>query len=122
MVPIYLHPVSPLEQGLSKGGLYDGAYPNLAKRVTATTRFSWHVDVGVHILRLFAEGVFDRHPKLKILVGHFGEMLPFMLGQIAQFTARFDLRRKLKEAWSENIWITTAGVHVGCGSHGMYTA
>jgi 2,3-dihydroxybenzoate decarboxylase len=65
--PIYLHPQGPpkaligpmLERGL------DGAV------------FGFGVDTGLHLLRLIVTGVFDRFPKLKLVVGHGGEALPY---------------------------------------------
>ena len=34
------------------------------------------------MLRLIATGVSDRHPRLRLIVGHCGEMVPFMLDRI----------------------------------------
>ena len=65
--PIYLHPNTPpanmigpfLEAGL------DGAI------------YGFGVETGLHALRLITAGVFDRFPKLQIVLGHMGEALPF---------------------------------------------
>jgi predicted TIM-barrel fold metal-dependent hydrolase len=71
----------------------------------------WHSDVGLHILKLFASGLFDEYPRLKIIAGHFGEMLPFMLERIMVLSKRWGERKRLfKEVYDENIWITTSGV------------
>lgn len=42
----------------------------------------------VYTLKLFAAGVFDKYPKLKIVIGHMGELLPFQLERIAKFAGR----------------------------------
>ena len=42
----------------------------------------WHSEVGLASLRLILSGVFDRLPGLQMIIGHMGEMLPFMLGRI----------------------------------------
>jgi predicted TIM-barrel fold metal-dependent hydrolase len=34
--------------------------------------WGWQVETGTHLLRLISRGVFDRFPKLKIIVGHMG--------------------------------------------------
>jgi predicted TIM-barrel fold metal-dependent hydrolase len=39
--------------------------------------WGWPVETGTHLLRLICAGVFDRHPDLKIIVGHMGELLPY---------------------------------------------
>ena len=58
-----------------------------------------------------AAGVFDKFPKLKLIVGHFGEMLPFMLQRIQDREAVMGKRQRcFTQVWNENIWITTSGV------------
>jgi len=42
----------------------------------------WHNEVAIIVLRLFLAGVLDRHPKLKIVVGHQGEMMPMMIQRV----------------------------------------
>lgn len=39
-------------------------------------------NVSVHLLGMIVNGVFDRHPKLKIIVGHLGEHIPFDMWRI----------------------------------------
>jgi predicted TIM-barrel fold metal-dependent hydrolase len=43
--------------------------------------WGWHVEVGLHSLRLILAGVFDRFEALQMIVGHMGEVLPFMLAR-----------------------------------------
>ena len=68
----------------------------------------------MHVLRLFAAGVFDKFPRLKIIIGHMGEMLPFQLDRIIRVAnnqwpmAGVKLEKKLRQVWDENIWITTS--------------
>ncbi|KAB5545491.1 hypothetical protein GE09DRAFT_1243113 [Coniochaeta sp. 2T2.1] len=108
-VPIYLHPTWPTET--MKSALYTGNFPPSAATGLGASAFGWHSDVALHVLRLFASGLFDRFPRLKLIIGHMGEMLPFMLERIAQQSARWGHReRGFKEVWDGNIWITTAGV------------
>lgn len=42
--------------------------------------WGWHSENALHLIQLFAAGVFDRFPRLKIILGHMGEMLP-LVGQ-----------------------------------------
>ena len=106
-VPLYLHP-NINEQ--TKPLLYDGNYP--ADVATALSRYGWgwHSETGVHFLRLFAAGLFDQYPKLKLVLGHLGEMLPFQLDRIQAITDGWKNTRKLREVWDENVWITSAGM------------
>ena len=107
-VPIYLHPMFPDETLLEH---YQGDFPNGAALSMGTSGFGWHSETALHILRLFAAGVFDAFPKLKLIIGHFGEMLPIMLGRICQLSVRWGERqKKFREVWDDNIWITLSGV------------
>ncbi|KAI0966573.1 hypothetical protein F4678DRAFT_484188 [Xylaria arbuscula] len=106
-VPIYIHPTWPSEQ-------LSSAYksPHLPDNVTTSILafgFGWHSDVATHILKLYAGGVFDRFPKLKIVIGHMGEMIPYMLQRIQRVSSQWGKERSFKEVWDSNIWITTSG-------------
>jgi predicted TIM-barrel fold metal-dependent hydrolase len=107
-VPIYLHPTLPSEDMAPR---YSGNFTAGASASIGGSSFGWHSDTALHILRLHAAGLFDRFPKLKIIIGHMGEMLPFMLQRVCDLSVRWgDISRPLKEVWDENIWITTSGV------------
>ena len=107
-VPIYLHPNWPSEAQKQQ---FEGNFDAGAALSMASSGFGWHTDCGLHILKLFAAGVFDDFPKLKIIIGHMGETLPFMLERIQQLSKRWGTRKKdFLTVWNENIWITTSGV------------
>ncbi len=107
-VPIYLHPTAP-GPGMAKGS---GNYPDIVAHGLDTYCWDWHSETGVHILRLFASGLFDEYPKLKVIIGHMGEMLPFMLDRIMRFAKKQWPERKqdLQTVWDQNVYITTAGM------------
>lgn len=106
-VPIYIHPTWPSEGQLS--GYRSKAIPEQVSAAISAFGFGWHSDVAVHVLRLYAGGVFDRFPRLKIVIGHFGEMIPFMLQRIEGITSRFGQTRSFREVWDNNVWLTTSG-------------
>lgn len=112
-VPVYIHP-APNED--TKPLLYDGNYPEAVAMSLSQFVWGWHSETAVHFLRLFAAGLFDRFPKLKIVLGHMGEMLPFQLDRIEAISDRMwpavgtQLRRSLRQVWDENLWITTSGM------------
>ncbi|OQU97084.1 hypothetical protein CLAIMM_03082 [Cladophialophora immunda] len=112
-VPIYLHPsyneqVKPL--------LFDGNYPEAVAQTLSMYAWGWHSENALHLIRLFAAGVFDKFPRLKIILGHMGEMLPFQLDRIIRVSsnqwpmAGVKLDRQLRQVWDENIWVTTSGM------------
>lgn len=114
-VPMYLHPTDAYTQPHSLTG-----HPEL----TGAT-WGWGVETATHALRLLFGGVFDRFPRLKVILGHMGEGLPF---QRWRFDSRFPvyphgitLNRKPSEYIGSNILITTSGVcspHALCGAIG----
>jgi len=43
--------------------------------------WGWHSGTAIHVLRMVISGALDRHPALKLIIGHMGEMLPMMLAR-----------------------------------------
>lgn len=109
-VPLYLHPNTPSNAMIGpyrEAGL-DGAI------------LGFGASAGLHLLRIITSGVFDRHPRLRLVVGHLGEALPFWLHRIDHMHAkqvaagRYETIRPLAQRPSEyfrsHIWITTSGM------------
>ncbi|KAK7750256.1 hypothetical protein SLS62_007773 [Diatrype stigma] len=110
-VPIYLHPKYPPQDVIQSR--FAGNYGPGATSGFASALWGWHENVGLHFLKLCAAGVFDRFPKLKIILGHMGEMVPFMLDRIERMPflkSEKNLRKTPRQAWADNIWITTSGM------------
>lgn len=108
-VPIYLHPQTPppamimpyVERGLESAILGFGA------------------ESGLHALAIIRSGAFDRFPKLRMILGHGGEALPFWLYRLDYMnrSARSSIRngaskllRKPSEYLKENFYVTTSGM------------
>jgi len=109
-VPIYLHPTTPpnrMIEPFREAGL-DGAV------------FGFGVETGLHLLRMITSGMFDRHPNLRVVVGHLAEALPFWLSRIdymhakqvaaKRYEATPPLQQKPSEYFKSHIWITTSGM------------
>lgn len=115
-VPLYIHPSFPTKHDMESK--YAGNYGKDAQLFLATAAWGWHADVGLHVLKLFAAGVFERFPRLRLILGHMGEMLPFTLERILSMEKglmpdRCDDEpgcRGFKAVWDQNIWITTSGM------------
>ena len=106
-VPLYLHPAPP--SNALRDALYQGLPPAVAGRL-ATGAWGWHAEAGLHVLRMIATGVFDRHPELRLIIGHCGEMLPFMLDRIDNMLRLDSIELRPSEYFSRNIWVTTSGM------------
>jgi predicted TIM-barrel fold metal-dependent hydrolase len=108
-VPIYLHPGIPTEP--VRAAYFDGLPGNFSFTM-ALSAWGWHADTAIHTLRLVLSGALDRHPGLKIVIGHMGEALPFMLDRIDEttaLTAKSFLRRSVRQTILDQVWITTSG-------------
>jgi predicted TIM-barrel fold metal-dependent hydrolase len=108
-VPIYIHPHIPPE---AVRNAYFSDLPGGSGRVLETAGWGWHSETAIHVLRMAVAGTFDRHPKLKIVIGHMGEMLPMMLDRAdAVFRADVDhLKRPISQTIIDQVWITTSGI------------
>ncbi|USW50550.1 Putative 2-amino-3-carboxymuconate-6-semialdehyde decarboxylase, metal-dependent hydrolase [Septoria linicola] len=106
-VPIYLHPGTPSAERFQSD--YQGNYdPGVAIRI-GTAAWGWHANTGLHIVKLFAAGVFENFPNLKIILGHDGELLPIFIDRIERLGLRGNTGF-VEEVWNRNIWITIGGM------------
>ena len=108
-VPLYLHPSRP--PAALADILFQGLPPRLAG-LLASSAWGWHAEAGLHTLRLVVTGVFDRHPGLRLIIGHCGEMLPFMMARIDQVLTpqRTGLADPVSEYLLRHVWVTTSGM------------
>jgi uncharacterized protein len=108
-VPIYIHPHLPPDP--VRQAYYAGLEPG-ASRVLESAAWGWHSETAVHLLRMVLAGMLDRHPRLRLIIGHMGEMLPVMLARIDEVTALDTdyLKRPVSRAILDQVWLTTSGI------------
>ena len=109
-VPLYLHPGFP--PPVLRELLYSDL-PEPSCLSLAAGAWGWHSEVALHLLRLVLAGVFERYPNLRVVIGHGGEMLPFMLRRIDDFLApeRGTGLQDVPSAYLlRNVWITTSAM------------
>ena len=102
-VYIYLHPTLPVDFDLGDLGF-----------TFAGPAAGFTIDTMVTTLKLIVYGVFDRVPKTKLVIGHLGEAIPFLLDRIdnrMSFVPNSKLKnqRKPSDYFHENIYVTTSG-------------
>lgn len=102
--PFYLHPRDPLP---SREPIYDGA-----PWLTGPT-WAFAVETSIHALRLMSSGLFDRHPHLQMILGHFGEGLPFNIWRVDHILRKgrrgMPCAREIGDYLRSNTFITTSG-------------
>jgi uncharacterized protein len=106
-VPLYLHPARPPQ------AVIDAAYAGFTNDVTfmfANAGFGWHIETAVHALRIVLGGVFDRFPKLQLILGHLGETLPFMIRRVDNMNPGMTgLKKPISGYLRENFHYTFSG-------------
>lgn len=105
--PIYLHPRSPS----------DGMAEPFRDYQIGGSMWGYAIEAGTHAVRLIMNGVFDRFPKLKIVLGHMGEDVPYWLWRLDYMHARRTSQGQVKklalkpsEYFLRNFAVTTSGL------------
>lgn len=107
-IPIYLHPTIPPK------AVVEASFGGFSPAVTAMFAgpgWGWHIETAVHLIRMVLGGVFDRYPKLQIVVGHLGEGIPFMLPRLHKNFPKelTKLARPVGDYLRENVHYTFGG-------------
>ncbi|HXQ50026.1 MAG TPA: amidohydrolase family protein [Stellaceae bacterium] len=105
-VPIYLHPAIPHPAVIDTyfKDYKHGNYPILMGAVWGFT-----VETATAALRLLLSGVFDAYPRLKIILGHMGETIPFSLWRLEWTVNHLTGRSGFAQCFRDHFWITTSG-------------
>ena len=101
--PFYLHPRYSLP---SRRQRYEG-HPWMIG-----SPWDFAEETAIHSLRLMGSGLFDEHPKLKIVIGHLGERIPFDLWRLDHRLKKLPDRpnkRPMADYFRQNFYITTSG-------------
>ncbi|HEY5410965.1 MAG TPA: amidohydrolase family protein [Caulobacteraceae bacterium] len=100
-VPIYIHPDAPPK---AVAEAYYQGFPALIG-----PGWSYTVESATQALRLMICGLLDECPRLKLILGHMGESLPFSIVRCDSIlTQRANLKRRLVDYFHDHFWITTA--------------
>jgi len=103
---IYIHPRCPSRDMAKPYGDY-GMY---------TALWAFQAEVSVHAMRMILSGLFERFPKLKIVIGHMGESIPYNFWRcdyiygVHKGWGDVPGNMKPSEVFKRNFWITTSGV------------
>lgn len=106
-VPFYLHPRNPT------GRDYEQRWA--ARKWLLGPPLSFAQGVSLHVLGMVTNGVFDRFPNLKIIIGHLGEHIPFDLWRINHWfedvkkPLGLSCQKTIYDYFNQNVWITTSG-------------
>jgi predicted TIM-barrel fold metal-dependent hydrolase len=105
-VPIYMHPAMP------HPAVVEAYYKDYVEQFPSIVNAAWGftVETATQGIRLVLSGVFEKYPGLKIILGHLGEGLPFLLWRIDMTLGRQGNRAtSFRETFRQHFWITTSG-------------
>jgi predicted TIM-barrel fold metal-dependent hydrolase len=107
-VPVYLHPTVPPK------AVIEASYGGFSPAVTGMLiggGWGWHIETAIHLIRMILGGVFDRYPKLQVVIGHLGEGIPFMLPRMNKNLPKeiTKLERPIAAYLRENVHYTFGG-------------
>ncbi|MBF8186423.1 amidohydrolase family protein [Nonomuraea sp. K274] len=105
-VPLHFHPQTPVQPVLEA---YYSGLPNGVGPMLAGAGLGWYYDLGVQYLRMIFSGVFDRHPDLQVIAGHWGEVVLFYLDHIGILRDTAKLERPLADYFRQNFWVAGSG-------------
>src|SRR6266851_7464463 len=105
-LPIYMHP------SLPDAAVTQVYYADYIKEFPMVVRPAWGytVETATTAIRMVLSGVFDSHPRLKVILGHLGETLPFLVWRIDHALARPGQKPlSFRDVFCGNFYITTSG-------------
>ncbi len=105
--PIFIHPQIPTDA--IRTAAYSG-FDSMTNLALSTFAWGWHLEAALAALRLIARGTFDRHPDLKIILGHWGELLLFWQDRTDSLSRIAGLDRKVSDYVRANVFITSSGM------------
>lgn len=109
-MPLYLHPGLPPE---TVAEAYYNDLPGPLGVMLACGGWGWHAQTALQVLRLIVTGTLDRYPRLKIIIGHMGEMIPMMMSRLDE---KFPVsstgyhQRTVSQTLRDQVHITTSGI------------
>ena len=105
-MPLYIHPAPP------HPAVVETYYKEYVEDYPAILNAAWGftVETATQGIRIVLSGVLDAYPDVKIILGHLGEGLPFLLWRIDPALSRPGNKpMAFRAAFSEHFYITTSG-------------
>jgi predicted TIM-barrel fold metal-dependent hydrolase len=106
-VPLLIHPQIP------RASVRDAYYSGFGAPVDlalSTFGLGWHYEAGMQFVRIVLSGVFDRHPNLQVILGHWGELVIFYLERLTMLDRVSGLERPFVDYVRGNLHLTASGM------------
>jgi predicted TIM-barrel fold metal-dependent hydrolase len=104
-VPLYIHPADPNPK------VIDAYYKGYAETHPMFIRAAWGFtfEAGTQAMRLILSGLFDAYPGLKLILGHLGETIPYVLQRADEALSRDTPMKNFREVFTKHFYVTTSG-------------
>ncbi len=106
-VPLYIHPQIP--QRAVRNALYSG-FSDQVDTAFAAFGLGWHYEAAIQVVRLILAGVFDKHPDLQLILGHWGEVVLFYLERLGSLARVAKLQRPIADYFRQKLYVTPSGM------------
>lgn len=110
-VPVYFHP-APINPAIQDFYFTSPSWDIITAGEFASAGFGWHMDVGIHVLKMIVSGIFDKLPGLKIISGHWGELVPSFLERLDYMLKPeiTGLKRNVSDYYRSGVYLTPSGI------------
>ena len=108
-MPLYIHPGPPM---LQVQRLYYAGFNKEAVARLSLFGWGWHNEAGIQVLRLILSGALDRYRNLRLISGHWGEMVPFFLQRLDDTMPPgvTGLERTISQTYRDQVYVTPSGM------------
>jgi predicted TIM-barrel fold metal-dependent hydrolase len=108
-VPLYVHPFYAMP--IVQRAYYSGFSPEVTAQFSLAG-WGWHHEAGIHVLRMILAGTFESFPDLRVISGHWGEMVPFFLERLNDTIPPkvSGLSRDISDIYKSHGWVTPSGM------------
>lgn len=109
-LPVYIHP------NYTSGEACNAYYAGLGDQfdtILSTYGYGWHYEAGIQVVRMILAGVFEKFPSLKVLSGHWGEMVPYFLPRLDQMFKPevTGLSDTVSNIYRKHVWVSPSGLY-----------
>jgi len=109
-VPVYFHP-SFIATSVTQHYFASDNWSDVVTGILSSAGYGWHMDVGIQVMRMIVSGIFDKLPNLKLVSGHWGELVPMFLERLDDELDAYDgLKKSFSDYYRNNVYITPSGI------------
>lgn len=109
-LPVYIHPNYTSIDAVNS---YYTGLGNQLDTILSAYGYGWHYEAGMQVIHMILAGVFEKYPSLKVISGHWGEMVPYFLYRLDQMFKPevTGLSDTISNIYKKHVWISPSGLY-----------